>query len=123
MAQKHRGEGWTVELNDGVMVWEFLPGMELSAFEEEAYPIYEEMLTDNDIDGLVTVVKMDDAFNEAVFSVWERSAQRAEEAGIGRWAVVAEGIKSLSLRGKVNVGDLDTLTTENRTDAVEWAGQ
>jgi len=121
MSVSKRGDGWTVAVDDGVMAWEFLPGMELQAFREEAYPVYEDLLETHDVDGMVTVVKLDDAFNEQVFEVWERSAARAEQAGIERWAVVADGIKALSLRGKVDTGGLDTLTTENRREAVEWA--
>lgn len=121
MNVSERGDGWTVTIDDGVMVWEFLPGMELQSFKTEAYPVYEELLAEHDVTGLVTVVKLDDAFNSAVFDVWEQSAQRADEAGISRWAVVAEGIKALSLRGKLDTGGLDTFTTEDRTEAVEWA--
>ena len=122
MAISHSGDGWTVELDDGVMVWEFLPGMELDSFRDEAYPIYDDLLTDHDVDGMVTVVKLDDAFTGEVFDVWEKSAQRAERAGVERWAVVADGIKAISLRGKVDAGELETLTTEDRSEAVEWAG-
>ncbi|MFB6217893.1 MAG: hypothetical protein ABEH77_01750 [Halobacteriaceae archaeon] len=121
MSLSERGDGWTVEVDGSVMVWEFLPGMELEAFREEAYPVYEELLASHDIDGMVTVVQLDDAFTDEVFEVWEQSARRAEEAGIERWAVVADGIKAISLRGQVETGDLDTYTTEERTEAVEWA--
>ncbi|MEF8822267.1 MAG: hypothetical protein V5A52_08310 [Halovenus sp.] len=121
MGESRTGDGWTVEVDDGVMIWEFLPGMELSAFAEEAYPVYEELLERYDVGGQVTVVKLDDAFNERVFETWEKSAQRADRAGIDRWAVVAEGIKAISLRGKVDTGDMETLTTEDRAEAIEWA--
>lgn len=121
MSVQQRGDGWTVEVDDGVMTWEFLPGMELSAFRDDAYPVYERLLDEHDIVGMITVVKLDDAFNQDVFEIWEQSALRAEKAGIERWAVVADGIKALSLRGKVDTGGLDTLTTEDRTEAVEWA--
>jgi hypothetical protein len=103
------------------MIWEFLPGMELSAFRDDAYPVYERLLDEHDIEGMITVVKLEDAFNQEVFEIWEQSALRAENAGIERWAVVADGIKALSLRGKLNTGGLDTLTTEDRTEAVDWA--
>ena len=45
MTVSQRGSGWTVEVDDGVIIWEFLPGMELSAFQEEAYPVYEDLLS------------------------------------------------------------------------------
>lgn len=121
MGESRTGDGWTVEIDDSLMVWEFLPGMELSAFGEEAYPVYEELLERYDVDGQVTVVKMDDAFNEDVFETWERSARRAEQGGIQRWAVVADGIKAISLRGKIDTGGMETLTTEDRSEAIEWA--
>jgi hypothetical protein len=121
MPESHSGDGWTVEVDNGVMVWEFLPGVELSAFREDAYPIYEDLLTSHDIAGMVTVVKLDEAFTAEVFEAWEKSAQRAEGAGVNRWAVVADGIKAISLRGKIDTGGLETLTTEDRLEAVEWA--
>lgn len=121
MSAQQRGHGWTVGVDDGVMIWEFLPGMELSAFRDDAYPVYERLLDEHDIEGMITVVKLEDAFNQEVFEIWEQSALRAENAGIERWAVVADGIKALSLRGKLNTGGLDTLTTEDRTEAVDWA--
>lgn len=114
MTVSKQGDGWTVEVDDGVMIWEFLPGMELEAFRSEAYPVYEDLLRSHDIDAMVTVVKIDDAFTEEVFEIWENSARRAERAGVERWAVVADGIKALSLRGKVDMGGLETLTTEER---------
>lgn len=115
------GEGWTVEINSGVMVWEFLPGMELRAFREDAYPVFENLVRRHDIEAMVTVVKLDDPFTGEVFEVWEQSAERAQDEGMERWAVVADGIKAISLGGKIDTGDLDTFTTEDRTEAVEWA--
>jgi len=121
MATNHSGDGWTVTVNDGVMVWEFLPGMDLDAFGSEAYDTFEELLARDDVTAMVTVVKLDDPFTPEVFDVWERSASRADEEGIDRWAVVADGIKAISLRGKVDAGSMETMTTEDRTEAVEWA--
>jgi hypothetical protein len=83
--------------------------------------VFEDLLATYDITGMVTVVKLDDPFTEDVFEVWEKTAQRLTEAEVGRWAVVADGIKAISLRGKINVGSLETHTTENRTEAIEWA--
>lgn len=121
MSTNYSGGGWTVEVDDDVMVWEFLPGMEMEAFGAEAYDTYEDLLARESVTGMVTVVKLDDPFSGEVFDVWERSAKRAEEGGIERWAVVADGIKAISLGGKIDTGGLETLTTENRTEATEWA--
>ena len=121
MSVTESGDGWTVELDDCVLIWEFLDGMELSAFQTEAYEVYEEFLGSYDIDAMVTHVQMADPFDGDTFEVWERSAQKADSAGIERWAVIADGITAISLRGKIDTGDLETLTTEDRTEAVEWA--
>jgi hypothetical protein len=122
MTVSQRGNGWTVEVDDGVIVWEFLQGMELSAFQEEAYPVYEDLLSSHDINGMVTDVQIDDPFDTDAFEVWEKAAKRAEQGGLDRWAIVAEGITAISLSGKIDTGGLETLTTEERTEAVEWAG-
>ena len=122
MAVSKRGDGWTVEVTDNAMVWEFLPGMELSEFKEDAYPVFEELVEHHSIDGMVTIVKLDEPFTAEVFEVWEQTAERLVQSNVGRWAVVADGIKAISLRGKIDLGDLDTLTTEDRTEAIEWAG-
>jgi|GEM_PF-1089174 len=121
MSTHDSGDSWTVEVDDDVMIWEFLPGMELDTFGAEAYETYERLLDSEDIHSLVTIVKLDDPFSPDVFEVWERSAARADEVGVERWAVVADGIKAISIRGKIDTGGLETLTTEVRTEAVEWA--
>lgn len=119
--EQQTGDQWTVDVEGSVMVWEFLPGMELSAFRKEAYPVYEDLLQTRDVDAMVTDIRLDDPFNAAAFEVWEQAAQRADEAGIDRWAVVAEGIKGISLRGKIDTGDLQTMATEDRAEAMAWA--
>lgn len=121
MVRRETGNGWSVEVKGDIMVWEFLPGMELSAFKAEAYPVYEDLLSTHDFEGMVTDVRLDDPFNSEAFEVWEQSALEADRAGIDRWAVVADGIKAISLGGKIDTGGLETLTTENRSEAIEWA--
>lgn len=123
MSITERGNGWTVEIDDSVMVWHFLPNMELDAFEREAYPVYDRLLGKYNISGMVTIVDLEDPFSSAVFALWEESVNHAQAAGVKRWAVVADGIKVISLQGKIDVGDLETYTTDNRTEAIEWARQ
>lgn len=123
MSITKRGNGWTVEIDDGVMVWQFLSNMELDAFEREAYPVYDRLLDSYNIDGMVTVVNLEDPFTSDVFALWEESVDRAQAAGVERWAVVADGIKAISLQGKVDVGNVETFTSENRTEALDWVHQ
>lgn len=120
MSVTEQGDGWTVEVTDGVMIWEFLEGMDLESFKEDAFPVFERIVTTRDVTGMVTVVDIDDPFDESTFQIWEDTARRATQNGVDRWAVVADGIKKLSLRSKIDTGSLDTFTTENRTEAVEW---
>lgn len=121
MSEAERGDRWTAEFDDGVIVFEFLPGMDLETFGEEAYETYERLLTEYDTDGLVTVVEIDDPFTPETFEVWERTAQRAVTGGISRWATVADGIKALSLRGKMDTSGLEITVTDDRSEAIEWA--
>lgn len=123
MAEIRSGAGWTVEVDDGVMIWEFRPGMNLAAFKEEAYPVYEDLLQDREFDGMITHVKLGAPFNDEVFSLWEQGAKRAHEAGIGRWALVVRGIKSLSLQNRIDVDGLETMTTEDLDEAIEWVNE
>jgi hypothetical protein len=121
MSPRESADGWTAEFDNGVIVFEFLPGMELDSFGADAYPVYEEYLTDYDADGLVTIVDLDDPFTSETFEVWERTAQRAVSGGVSRWATVTDGIKALSLRSKMDTDGLEIKVTENRTEAIEWA--
>lgn len=115
------GSGWAVYVDGPVMLWEFKSGMELAAFADEAYPVYEDLLERGDFRAMVTDVQLDDPFTSEAFDLWERSAQTAVGAGIERWALVAEGIKSMSLRGRIQTGELEIHTTEDRAEAITWA--
>jgi hypothetical protein len=52
---RESGDGWTVELNEGVMIWEFLSSMELSEFGQGAYDTFDELLQKNRVDAIVRV--------------------------------------------------------------------
>ena len=69
--------------------------MELSKFKQEAYPVYKDILSENgeEVNGMVTVIELDDPFNDEAFNVWENAGQKAQEEGIDRWALVADGLK------------------------------
>jgi len=114
------GDVWTVEVENGVMIWEFRDGVELSPFRDGVYPVCEKLLEAHDISGTVTHVDMADPFNADTFEVWAQSALTVDRAGQDRWEVAADGITVISLGGKIDTSELDTLTTEARTEAVEW---
>ena len=121
MTESRTGEGWKVKTENNVIIWDFEQGMELSAFKEEAYPLYEKLIDEKNLKAMVTVVKLDYPFNKEAFQVWEKAAQRAQEAGMEKWAVVAEGITAISLKGKIDLDNLEVLKTEDREEAINWA--
>ncbi|MFC7132727.1 MULTISPECIES: hypothetical protein [Salinibaculum] len=122
MSVTEQGDGWTVEVTDGVMIWEFLVEMDLESFREDAFPVFKRIVASRDVTGMVTVEDLDDLFNDSVFQVREHIAQRAAQKGVDRWVAVSDGIKKLSLSSKIDTRSLDTFTTENRTEAIECCG-
>lgn len=70
---------------------------------------------------MATLVDLDDPFGGAVSDIREESAGWAENAGVARWGVAADGITPISFRGRIDIGGLETYTTEDRDEAVEWA--
>lgn len=112
---------WNVEVSDGVLVWTFPAGMDQNAFGEDAFEEYEQLLDRHDVAAMVTVIELEDPFGTETFEVWETAAERAAAEGIDRWAIVADGLKSISLRSHVDQPGLEVFTTEDRTEAVEWA--
>ena len=117
-------QNWEMTYEDGVHVSVFQQGMELDSFEEAAYPAFERYLTRHHeaLVGSVGVVELDDPFSDEVFAVWQQAAQRCRELpNYQRLAIVADGIKAVSLRGEVDVDGVVVETFEDRETAVEWA--
>ena len=81
----------------------------------------EELLSMYDIDSMVTVVKREDPFTEEVFKLWQVVVERATAEGVDQWAVVAEGVEDISVDAKVSVNNVETYTTEDRAEAVQWS--
>jgi hypothetical protein len=121
MAPSRTGEEWTVKVRGDTLVWIFLPRLDPALFEHSAADAHEELLDMYDIEGMVTVVKREDPFTEDVFRLWQIVVESAAAAGVGRWAAVADGIEDISLHNKVSVDGLETYTTEDRDDAIQWA--
>lgn len=111
---------WSAEVHRDVLVFEFDAGMDQSEFGDSAWKEYTTLLERDDVSGLVTVVRMDDAFDADTFDVWNRSGRKAVDEGITKWAIVAEGLKSMSLRSQLDVPGLDVHTTADRQEAIEW---
>lgn len=121
MTISRSGEAWTIAVDDSVIIWKFLPGTGLANFEHSAFPVFEEFLTTYDIESLLTIIQLEDPFTRSVFDTCEKSARLADDAGVQKWAIVAEGIKDVSLTGEITTGDLAVVTTEDREKALEWA--
>ena len=117
---KMSANNWSCEVNQDVLVFEFEEGMDQSEFGGAAWEEYTTRIEDHDVSGLVTVVRVDDAFKPETFEVWNRSGQKAVQEGVTDWAIVAEGLKSMSLKSQLDVPGLDVYTTDDRRDAIEW---
>lgn len=117
------GSKWSVKSEGDTLVWTFEEGMELSKFKQEAYPVYKDILSENgeEVNGMVTVIELDDPFNDEAFKVWENAGQKAQEEGIDRWALVADGLTKLSLRGKLDYENLKLKGFEGKSEAVNWS--
>jgi hypothetical protein len=111
---------WSCEVSGDVPIFEFEEGMDQSEFAGSAWDEYTTQIDRHDVSGLVTVVRMDDPFHADTFEVWNRSGQKAVKEGITKWGVVAEGLKSMSLKSQLDVPGLDVYTTEDRNDGIEW---
>lgn len=121
---RREGENWSLEFDDGVVIGIFGEDMQLAAFEEEAYPAFEEILSvhRSNIVGTADDVRMTDPFSRDVFEVWEQAAREsAQLPNYERAALTAKGIKAISLRGKLSVPGAEFETFENHDDAIEWA--
>lgn len=112
---------WSVTVEESTLIWEFDEGMELSEFGESAWNRYVSLLDEHDVDSMVTCVRMDDPFGDETLAVWDRSAEKAVEEGVRRWAVVAEGIKQYSLLNQLDEPGLEVAVTDDREEALEWA--
>lgn len=121
MIPSRSGEEWTVKVRGNALVWIFLPELSPALFEHSAAQAHEELLEMYDIDSLVTVVKRDDPFTGEVFQLWQVVVERATTAGVEQWAVVAEGVEDISVQTKVSVNSVETYTTEDRAEAIQWA--
>lgn len=117
------GDRWSVKSEEDTLVWTFEEEMELSKFKEEAYPLYKEILSEsgNEINGMVTIIELDDAFNEEAFKVWENAGQKAQDEGIERWALAANGLTKISLKGKLDYDELKVKAFEDRSEAIDWS--
>ena len=117
------GDKWSVKSEGDTLVWKFEEGMELSKFKQEAYPLYKELVSEHteEINGMVTVIELDDAFNEEAFKVWENAGQKAQDEGIERWALVADGLTKISLKGKLDYDDLEVKAFEDSSEAIDWS--
>ena len=121
MIPSRSGEEWTVKVHENALVWIFLPELSPALFEHSAAQAQEELLSMYDIDSLVLVIKREDPFTEEMFKLWQVVVERATDGGVGRWAVVAEGVEDISVDTKVSVDSVETYTTEDRAEAIQWA--
>jgi hypothetical protein len=119
-----RGNSWSLEYDDGVVIGRFEQEMPLDAFEEEAYPAFEEIVSEyeEEIVGTADLVEVEDSLGEDVLAVWEQAAQESSQLpNYRRGALVADGLKELALKNKLSVPDAEIKGFEDLPEAIEWA--
>ncbi len=121
---KKEGENWSLTYEEGVVIGEFGEEMKLEAFEEEVYPAFEDLLAvyERDIVATADYVRISDPFSRDIFDVWEAAAREsAMLPNYERAALTAEGIKAISLRGKLSVPGAEFRAFDDHETAIEWA--
>jgi hypothetical protein len=121
---KREGESWSLEFDDGVVVGRFEQGMELDAFEEEAYPAFEAIVQEYEYEivGTADLVEVEETLGNDVLAIWEQAAQESSQLpNYERGALVADGIKKFALKNKLSVPDAEIRGFESLPDAIQWA--
>ncbi|PSQ35803.1 hypothetical protein BRD08_06100 [Halobacteriales archaeon SW_10_66_29] len=80
-----------------------------------------ERIGSRDVDAVVSEVTTDESYSVGIFREWEEAGQRAATHGVDRWAVVAPGIKSLSLKSQLEESSLTVTDADDREAALSWA--
>ncbi len=115
---------WEFYVEDDVIVAEFPEDTELSGEESDLMvERFTELMDRPGTDAHVSVLRSNEPYSKEGQENLRKSAQAGVEAGITRWAVVAEGTKRITMRKQV---DVDGVTVESfgldeKADAVEWA--
>lgn len=121
---REAGDNWSLEYADGIVIGTFEEEMRMSAFEEEAYPAFERILDEHaaDIVGTADLVNIADPFDKNVFEVWEdAAAETAQLPNMERAGIAADGIKAISLAGRLSVPGIEVETFDTHAEAIEWA--
>jgi len=119
-----RGDNWTLEYDDGVVVGQFGEEMPLSAFETEAYPAFEEILACHHDDIVATAdrVAMGNALGGEVIEVWKTAARESSQLpNYERAALVADGILKHGLKRQLRVPGAEIETFADLDRAIHWA--
>lgn len=121
---KKEGQSWSLEYDDGVVVGRFEKEMPLEAFETEAYPAFEEIITEykHDIVGTADLVEVEDTLGDDVLEVWEQAARESSQLpNYRRGALVADGLKKFALKNELKVPDAEIKAFEDLEKAITWA--
>lgn len=113
---------WSVSIEDDLVVWRFPEDMDGDVFAgDELFERWREILLEENPKRVVIVTRVDDPFSREAFEQWVKAARLGYDHGLERGAVVATGIKRMSLMGQLdNVPGLDLCITEDEEEAFEW---
>ncbi|MBV0924055.1 hypothetical protein KTS45_07540 [Halomicroarcula limicola] len=113
---------WKLYVEDNVLVADFAEGMPSDAEEyRRVNEQFERLATRGEVDAHMSVLNMSASLNSDVFEKAQEAAEVGTEYGITKWAIVSEGIKSLALKGKVEEMGVETMTSDDEAEALDWA--
>lgn len=105
-----------------VIVAEFPRGVTIDAETAEAVERrWGELVVREAVTGHVVVIEAEDSMGFELLDAAESAARTGTDHGLRRWAVVADDIKQLAVRNRVDVPGLEVLTTDDREEAMAWA--
>lgn len=113
---------WRMYVEGSVAVVEFPPGTVFDAETAAAVERrWEDVVVREGVTGHVVVIEAEDSMDFEALDAVESAARTGVDHGVRRWAVVADDIKRLAVKNRVDVPGLEVLTTDDREEAMAWA--
>lgn len=94
-------------------------------FYEEAEQIGEEFLeklrAHPQVNATVDVVDMDQPAGDLLLDTVERAATKARDHGLEKYAIASEDVTKFAMKSRVDIDGIETFTTDDPEEALDWA--
>lgn len=115
-------QDWELSVEGSVIVGRF--AREMAVDMETFLDVGEEwsdLVTRDGVTAHVAIFETEESIGWEVLDAMERAAEMGVDSGIERWAIVADGVKRLAVKNRVEMPGLDVMTTDDPEEAFEWA--